>query len=150
MVGTQVYCYVSDVAGAIQEAARVLRKGGRLLILDSDWDMCAWNSKDPLLTRRMVAGRAARFAHAHLPRELHCLVRAAGLTLIHVNAFSIIETRYDADSFGVSMIETTCEAALRDEVPAAEVAAWEEDLRSCETGGEWFFCLNRFIFSATK
>lgn len=150
VVGTQVYCYVPDVARAIQEAARVLRKGGRLVILDSDWDMCVWDSKDPLLTRRMVAGRAARFAHVHLPRELHRLVRAAGLALLNADAFPIIETRYDPDSFGVGMIETTCEAALRDGVPAAEVAAWEEDLRSRATEGEWFFCLNRFIFAARK
>jgi hypothetical protein len=77
-------------------------------------------------------------------------VRAAGLTLLNADVFSIIETRYDPDSFGVGMIETMCKTALRYGVPAAEVAAREEDLRSRETEGEWFFCLNRFIFSATK
>lgn len=82
VVGTQVYCYVSDVGRAIQEAARVLRKGGRLVVLDSDWDFCAWAFRDAALTRRMVAARGARqFAHAHLPRELHRFFHGAGLTL---------------------------------------------------------------------
>jgi arsenite methyltransferase len=150
VVATQVYCYVPDVAGAITEAARVLRKGGRLVILDSDWDMCTWASKDPVLTRRMVSARAGQFAHAHLPRELHRLVRIAGLTLLEAEAFSIIEIRYDPGSFGAGMVETTSELALRNGVPAAEVAAWEEDLHSRVNDGEWFFCLNRFVFKATK
>jgi arsenite methyltransferase len=46
VVAVQVYSFVSNVARAIEEAARVLRKGGRLLVLESDWDMCIWKSRD--------------------------------------------------------------------------------------------------------
>lgn len=151
VVGAQVYCYVSDVARAIREAARVLRKGGRLVVLDSDWDMCVWASKDPSLTRRVIAARgAAQFAHAHLPREVHALVRAAGMALSDAQSFSIIETRYDPDSYSVGIIPSTCEAALKHGISPEEVGRWAEDLRSRTTQGEWFFCLNRFVFTATK
>jgi SAM-dependent methyltransferase len=37
-VSTQVMEYVPDVAAALAEAYRVLRPGGRLLLLDTDWD----------------------------------------------------------------------------------------------------------------
>jgi hypothetical protein len=121
------------------------------VVLDTDWDYCAWASGDAALTRRMVAARGARqFAHAHLPRDLHGFFLGAGLTLAGVQVFPIIETRYDPDSFGAESIPTTCEAALADGVPAADVAAWEQDLRARQADGEWFFCLNRFIFTATK
>jgi arsenite methyltransferase len=151
VVVTQVYCYVSDVGRAVREAARVLRKGGRLVVLDTDWDFCAWASSDAALTRRIVAARGARqFVHAHLPRELHRFFLGAELTLAGVQVFSMIETRYDADSFGAESIPTTCEAALAHGVPAADVSAWEQDLRARHGEGEWFFCLNRFIFTATK
>lgn len=151
VVSMQVYCYVSDVRRAIQEAARVLHQGGRLVVLDSDWDFCAWASADASLSRRMVAARGARqFAHAHLPRELHRSFLGAGLTLADAQVFSIIETRYDPDLFGAENVRSTCEAALEDGVPAADVAAWEQDLRARHADGEWFFCLNRFIFTATK
>lgn len=150
VVGVQVYSYVPDVARALQEAARVLRKGGRLLILESDWDMCIWESKDRLFTRRMVDARARHFAHPYLPRQLHRLFRVAGLTLAKTDAFTIIETRYNADSFGAGLIGMARDAAARHGVTTDEAATWEEDLRSRDVDGEYFFCMNRFILAATK
>lgn len=113
--------------------------------------MCLWKSKDPVFTRRMISARAeTQFAHAYLPRDLHKLFRAAGLTLADVRTFSIVENRYDPSSYGASVIGITRDLALKHGVPAGEVAAWEEDLRSRTAEGEWFFCLSRFVFTGTK
>ena len=151
VVAAQVYSFITEVAQAIQEAARVLRKSGRLLVLESDWDMCIWKSQNPLFTRRMISARAGtQFAHAYLPRDLHKLFRAAGLTLVDVRTFSIVETRYDPSSYGASVIGITRDSALKHGVPAADVAAWEQDLRSRTAEGDWFFCLDRFVFTATR
>lgn len=151
VVGVQVYCYVPDVGRAIREAARVLRRNGRLVIVDTDWDMCTWESSDPSLTRRMIAAReGTQFAHAHLPRTLHRLLRAAGLTLVDAQVFPILETSYAPESFGVHSVANTCEVALKQGLPASDVAAWERDLNSRKNEGEWFFCLNRFVFTARK
>ena len=151
VVAVQVYSFVPNVSRAIEEATRVLRKGGRVLVLESDWDMCVWKSKDPAFTRRMISARAeTQFAHAYLPRDLHKLFHAAGLTLVDVQTFSIVETRYDASSFGASVIGITRDSALKHGLPAPNVGAWEDDLRSRNTEGEWFFCLDRFVFTGTK
>ena len=151
VVAMQVYSFVPNVARAIEEAARVLRKGGRLLVLELDWDMCLWKSKDPAFTRRMIAARAeSQFAHAYLPRDMHKLFRSAGLTLADVHAFSIVETRYDPDSYGASVIGITRDSALKQGMPAEAVAVWEQDLRSPTAEGEWFFCLDRFVFTGTN
>jgi arsenite methyltransferase len=151
VVAVQVFSFVPNVARAIEEAARVLRKGGRLLVLESDWDMCIWKSKDPVFTRRMISARAEnQFAHAYLPRDLHKLFRAVGLTLANVHTSSIVETHYDPSSYGVSVIGITRDLALKHGLPAPDVAAWEQDLRSRTAEGEWFFCLDRFVFTGTK
>lgn len=151
VVAVQVYSFVPNIALAIQEAARVLRKGGRLLVLESDWDMCLWKSKEPLLTRRMISARAeTQFVHAYLPRDMHKLFRAAGVTLVDVQTFSIVETRYDPSSYGASVIGITRDSALKHGVPAPDVGAWEQDLRSRTAEGDWFFCLDRFVFTGTK
>ena len=62
----------------------------------------------------MISARAeTQFAHAYLPRDLHKLFRAAGLTVGDVTTLSIVETRYDPSSYGASVIGTTRDQALK-------------------------------------
>jgi ubiquinone/menaquinone biosynthesis C-methylase UbiE len=151
VTGAQSYCYVADVGAAVREAARVLRRGGRLHVLDTDWDGCVWKSADDARMRRLLDARSsAQFAHARLPRELHAHILAAGLRLDAVTAVPIIETRFDADSWVAGLIDTVRAGARKGGVDAAEIKAWEEDMRARGGEGAWFFCLNRLVFSATK
>ncbi len=148
-VAVQTYSYVPDVAGAITEAARVLRPGGRIGVLETDWDLCVYGSPDVDLMRRIFDGRW-RFKHAHLPRQLNRLFRDAGLTPTIAEAFPLLETTYDADSFGAGMLAIGRNAAVRHGVDRAAADAWVDDVRARGAAGEWFFCLNRFMFVATK
>jgi len=150
VVAAQVYSYVPDVERAVAEAARVLRPGGRLAVLETDWDLCTYEAADPLLTRRVLDARARHFAHPHLPRQLHRLMRAAGLTLARCEAVPLIETRYDPESFGAGMLPVARGAALKSGIDAAAVEDWVTDIKSRTADGEYFFATFRFVFVATR
>lgn len=152
VVASQVLCYVPDVARALAEAARVLRTGGRLLALETDWETAVWACSDAELTRRVLGARCAfQFAHHDLPQRMSALMHRAGLELREAQTFAILETRYEPGSFGASNIDNTADAGLKQGMAPHEVARWKEDLRSrAVPGGEWFFCLNRFLFLGVK
>jgi arsenite methyltransferase len=150
VVAAQVYSYVPDVVGAVVEAARVLRPGGRLAVLETDWNLCTYESADPALTRRLLEARAQHFAHPHLPRQLHRLMHAAGLTLSRAEVVPILETRYDPESFGAGMLPVVRSAAVRSGIDATVVDRWVADIKARTTDGEYFFATFRFVFVAIR
>ena len=78
-VCTQVYEYVDDVPAALLELVRVLRPGGRALVLDTDWDSIVWASSDNERMDRVLAAWEEHLVDPHLPRTLTRLLGDAGL-----------------------------------------------------------------------
>jgi arsenite methyltransferase len=145
-VATQVYEFVEELPAALAELHRVLGKGGRALILDTDWDTLMWHSRDAARMRRVLDGWRRRVADAHLPRTFASRLRDAGFDVMRQEAFVIFDPLGGEHSYSGHQIRHLGASAAG--VGREEIAAWAADLEDLASTGEYFFSVNRYAFLA--
>jgi SAM-dependent methyltransferase len=149
-VSTQVLEYVADIPAALAELRRVVRPGGRVLILDTDWDSIVWRSGDDARMAAVLAVWEGHLADPRLPRRLLGELRSAGFTPDTPLVLPLLNVGFDpVRAFSAGLIDIVGDfVADRGVLPAAEVDAWKADLRSLGDG--YFFSLNRYVFRAIR
>ena len=151
VVSTQVYEYVVDIASALREAGRVLRTGGRLLIVATDWESSVWNNSDEARMARVLEAWREHGADSRLPRSLPKRLREAGLELERVAVIPIINIEYDPNTYSHSMISLMAKfGAGRHGLTEQVVQSWADDLKAYGERSEYFFSVNRYAFIARK
>jgi len=150
-VSTQVHEYVQNTIGSLVELARVIRPGGRVLILDTAWDSLVLYSPDPDLTRRVLAAWDQHLAHPNLPTTLKPALRQAGFDPIDMSIHTIFSPYYHEHCYSASMVKMignyVAEHAL---LPEDAIADWKAQMLSEETKDNWYFALNRCLFTALR
>lgn len=150
-VATQVYEYVADMPAALAELRRVLRPGGRALILDTEWDSAVWHVADRALQARVITAWEEHLAHPRLPRVLDGLLRQAGFDVTGVHVVPLLSVGYGPDTFAAHTEGTVAAFVTgRQGLTSDEVAAWRADLADRSAAGEGFFSLNRYVFLAER
>ena len=154
VVSTQVFEYVTDVPRALSEVHRVLRPGGRVLILDTDWRSLVWHSSDQARMDRALACWDDHLHDPHLPARLGPMMRKAGFEMRRVEILPMLTPRYQPVSYAAGMLRSIFAFVRRNAAQHGlsdqEIQAWQDEQADLIARDEFFFSLNRFAFLATR
>jgi len=151
IVSTQVYEYVADIAAAFAKLFEITRPGGRVAILDTDYDAFVLFTEDAARHARVMQAWDDHFVHRGLPRVLGPSLRDAGFTVRSVEAIPIVNTQWTEDEFSYHLVPMIAGFAGRTGGAAREDAqAWLDEQRRLGAAGRYFFSLNRYLAVADK
>ena len=148
---TQTLLYVKDMDKALNEFYRLLKPRGRLAIIETDWSGAIINSEDQVLTRKIFDAWGRAVVNPNLPRRLRPVLGQIGFSALRVEAIPVLNASYSKSSFSANMLQNFATTARKlDAISEAESEAWLDGVERLVQKDEYFFCVNRFLFSAVK
>jgi SAM-dependent methyltransferase len=148
-VVVQVYEYVHDMATALAELERVLVPGGRVVIVDTDWDSLVWHTSDRARMVAILDVWDEHLADPRLPRKLAPMLREAGFEPRRPGVITALNVEMDGYSQGLAGLVAAFVAG-RSGITTEIADAWLEDLSHLDQTGAYFFSLDQYLFPARK
>lgn len=147
----RVLQHVRDPLRAIGEMVRVLRPGGRLVVIDPEYNTQVLEFPDQALARRVLRFRADRMLrHGTFAHRAPATLAKAGLVGIGIEAMTLVvrDSRAVDNVMGLRTWAATAERA--GELNAQEVRRWEELFDATVKAGHFLYGVTFFIAYGSK
>lgn len=142
----RLFLYLPNRLAVIREMKRVVKRGGRVCLIDTDIDCTAIYSSKHALTRKMTSIVAASMPNPNSARELPALARQADLRNIKIETFAISTPH---EFFLRAMAGSLSKAAADGIVPCSEVEEFLAEQASLHANGDFFQAWLFVLVSAT-
>jgi ubiquinone/menaquinone biosynthesis C-methylase UbiE len=148
-----LFLHLARPAKALLEMCRVMRSGGRVVIVEQDAEARIVDSPDLALTRKMLNYSCSELANAWVGRQLPRLFHQAGLTEVMVSPQVLIQTDFRRGIAGLNslaLVDVLTHAQASGLVSAAEANTWVRQLQEASEADRFFSAVIVIMVSGRK
>jgi hypothetical protein len=125
----------------------VLKKGGQILVIDSDWGFVVVEPWSADRVKRFFSAASAAFKEPNIGRKLPAALKQAGFQDVDV----VIRPFIDRQGAGMAILNNmTGYIRTFDTMNAAELKTMWEELEQGVSTGDYMFILPQFSITAVK
>jgi len=151
VLAVQALEYLSDLDGALRHIHRMLRPGGRLIVMATDWSSAVWHSENAPRMQRVLTAWAPHTPCRDLPGILAARLRRVGIQPLRPTPIPILNTSYNPASFSYWVAQVIKPFVVsRQSVTEEEATQWFDELAKLEQSGAYFFCITPILTEAVK
>lgn len=143
----RLYQHVPNVAAALAEARRVLAPGGRIVLIDQDWDVAVLDANDLEISREIHRAFCNSLVQGTIGRRIRRLLLDAGFVEVEVQAETVTSANAEEYGFMVDLLDKTARASG---VDGKRLDAWVLDQTGRIAGDRFFMVMTHFIASGTR
>lgn len=147
----RLFTYLPDPGRALAEIARVTKRGGRIVGLESDWGTLSIDATDTETERALARTRAERLMPSgYAGRQLYGLFRRQGLLDLTIEIHPLHSTSYAFARQAAVFDETEAAALAAGAISEAQLREWRRDLEQADAAGTFFSALSQVMVSGRK
>jgi ubiquinone/menaquinone biosynthesis C-methylase UbiE len=137
-----------DSVAILGELLRVLRSGGRIVLIDPDYGTASVAVDNVALERKMMQYCATELRpNGLIARRFYEMLKDAGVRDVEVHTNTLVFTKAEDSPYGTYLINAALKAEFIDD---KEAKHWSEILTDREKAGTFFATLNILTVAGTK
>jgi SAM-dependent methyltransferase len=147
----RTFQHLADPGRALAELRRVTRPGGRVVVVDPDYDTQVVDVEDQELARRVLRFRADHLLrNGTLAHRMPGLFAAAGLEQVRVEAMTPVVRDPTAVDNVMGLRTWAATAHQRGKLAAQDAAAWPEAIDRAVAAGRFLYAVTFFLTAGTR